>query len=72
MLNNPYYSLTWSVLGVLSIARLITVTSYEHYYNEILFTNINAPQDRFLSEAAYYLEHHNISHYRPTIKIVGE
>ena len=47
-------TLLWAVLGTLSSAGLITVTTYERFYKKILLKKVNIEDDYFLYVAATY------------------
>jgi hypothetical protein len=51
-------TLLWSVLGTLSFAGLITVTTYERSYKKVLLKKVNIEDDYFLYVAATYCKHH--------------
>ncbi|WP_341747935.1 hypothetical protein [Candidatus Tisiphia endosymbiont of Dascillus cervinus] len=51
-------TLLWSVLGTLSSADLITVTTYERFYKKVLLKKVNIEDDYFLYVAATYCKNH--------------
>ncbi|WP_375332773.1 MULTISPECIES: hypothetical protein [unclassified Candidatus Tisiphia] len=51
-------TLLWSVLGTLSSAGLITVTTYERSYKKVLLKKVNIEDDYFLYVAATYCKNH--------------
>lgn len=54
LLYTPINTLFWSVLGTLSSAGLITVTTYEKFYKKVLLKKVNIEDDYFLYVAATY------------------
>ncbi|WP_367363780.1 hypothetical protein [Candidatus Tisiphia endosymbiont of Nedyus quadrimaculatus] len=52
-------TLLWAVLGTLSSASLITVTTYERCYEEVLLQKVNIEDDYFLYVAATYCQRHH-------------
>ncbi|WP_342278231.1 hypothetical protein [Candidatus Tisiphia endosymbiont of Myopa tessellatipennis] len=51
-------TLLWSVLGTLSSAGLITVTTYERSYKKVPLKKVNIEDDYFLYVAATYCKNH--------------
>lgn len=59
------------MLGTLSVVGIITVTTYEGYFDQIIFEDVSDPPNQFLLQAAYYAEHYSIF-YKKTKQINQE
>ncbi|MDD9335756.1 MAG: hypothetical protein PV347_07115, partial [Rickettsiaceae bacterium] len=55
----PINTLFWSVLGTLSSANLITVTTYTRSYEKVLLQKIDIKNDYFLYVAATYCKRYH-------------
>ncbi|WP_375359093.1 hypothetical protein [Candidatus Tisiphia endosymbiont of Neophilaenus lineatus] len=70
LLYTPINTLFWSVLGTLSSAGLITVTTYERFYKKVLLKKVNIEDDYFLYVAATYCKrYHTFGSKKPNLNI---
>ncbi|MDD9334441.1 MAG: hypothetical protein PV347_00065, partial [Rickettsiaceae bacterium] len=66
----PINTLFWSVLGTLSSANLITVTTYTRFYEKVLLQKIDIKDDYFLYVAATYCKrYHTFGSKKPNLNI---
>ncbi|WP_342271280.1 hypothetical protein [Candidatus Tisiphia endosymbiont of Parasteatoda lunata] len=70
LLYTPINTLLWAVLGTLSSAGLITVTTYERFYKKVLLKKVNIEDDYFLYVAATYCKrYHTFGSKKPNLNI---